>query len=390
MNTPTNPTEHDLNTRLARKADRFFVEGGAPLDLSQVLDRAGEIKRGRRMQATVLMAACVLAVAVPTVLIATNHEPSSTHLPAKHTKVDTSPVGLGDLEVGDLPRVGYLQSGSLHQDGYTYSSKGAQYAELAEFARGAMVAERDESGRLTAHALDGSTSWPMEGTFAGSADGNLVAFVQPDGTPVVVREDGRNYELPRIPRGSGFTAVALSGDCESSECTVWVNSAGRKPEVWMSTSGGLVTVTRPEMRRADDVLGGEVVAGMTSATDDGSCSAVAKLDLPATWSTCDYQLGSFAPNGHQLSAFPAYFDGAGSSELAVLDAGTGAPVLDLHTTQDAFISQTVWEDDSHLLAVVGEGPRAAILRIGVDGSREYAVPPTATEPYTSPFVLPSR
>jgi hypothetical protein len=382
-------TEHGLTTRLAREADRFFAEGGAPLDLSQVLDRAGEIKRGRRMRATMLMAACVLAIAVPTVLIATNDKPSSERLPAKQTKVDTSPVGLGDLTVGDLPRVGYLQSGSLHQGGFTYSSKGEQYAELAEFPRGAMVAVRDERDNLSAHALDGSRSWPMEGDFARSADGNLVAFVQPDGTPIVVGKDGRNYELPRIPRGGDFNAVALSGDCESSDCTVWVNTGGKKPEVWMSTSDGLVTVTRPEMRRADDVLGGKTVAGMTSATDDGSCSAVAVLDLPSTWSTCTYQLGSFSPGGDHLSAFPAYFDGAGSSELAVLDARTGDPVLDLHTTQDAFVSQTVWEDDSHLLAVVGDGPRAAILRIGLDGSREYAVPPTDTEPYTSPFVLPA-
>ena len=75
--------------------------------------------------------------------------------------------------------------------------------------------------------------------------------------------------------------------------------------------------------------------------------------------------------------------------MAILDAATGDVVIDLPTMQDAFITHVAWEDDEHLLAVVGEGTQAAILRIGLDGSREYAVPPTATEPYETPFVLPS-
>jgi hypothetical protein len=171
---------------------------------------------------------------------------------------------------------------------------------------------------------------------------------------------------------------------------VWVDSRGRKPEVWVSTTGGSPSNPRPELRSVDDVLGDGIVAGMTSATDDGSCSAVGPVDGPAVWSTCDHQLGSFSPDGEHVSAFPAYFDGPGSSELAVLDAETGDVELDLRTSQEAYVAQVAWEDDTHLLAVVGEGPRAAVLRIGLDGSREYAVPPTKTEPYTSPFVLPAQ
>jgi hypothetical protein len=235
----------------------------------------------------------------------------------------------------------------------------------------------------------------VEGGLAVSADGNLAGFVQPDGTPVIVQDDGQvSVELPRIDRGSGFDAVAVTGtDCQGtseSGCALWVNSKGRDPELWVTTLGGSAENPRPEMMSLADVLGGQLVAGMTSATDDGSCSAVGPLDGDALWSTCAYQLGAFSPDGKLLSALPAYVDGAGTSEVAVLGAKTGQAVLDLHTAPDAYIGQMVWEDESHLLLGVGEGTRAGIVRLGLDGSREYAVPPVTTEPFETPFVLPSR
>jgi hypothetical protein len=239
------------------------------------------------------------------------------------------------------------------------------------------------------------TSWAVEGGLAGAGrnDGVVAAFVQPDGTPVVVRDDGRvSTELPRIPRGSGFEAVAVSGsDCQpegADTCTVLVTTHGQKPQTWVSSSTGFVG-EHEQMSNVVASYRDKVLAGFTEITDSSTCSAVENVDTGSAWTTCDHQLEGYAPDGKHLSAFPAYFDGAGSSSLAVLDTATGDVVIDLQTMQDAFVTHVAWEDNEHLLAVVGEGPRAAILRIGLDGSREYAVPPTATEPYETPFVLPS-
>jgi hypothetical protein len=247
------------------------------------------------------------------------------------------------------------------------------------------------------------SSWPVEGGLTVSQDGALAAFVQPDGTPVVVQDEGNvSVDLPRIEDGSGFGAAAVTGtDCKSpsdSVCAVWVTSRGTKPQSWVSTPEGATRVdpaeadpgaAPPSMWLLDDVLANGTKAAMIEASDSGSCSEVESSEGTALWATCDHRLLSFSPDGKRLLASSAYADGAGDNRLAVLDATDGRALLDLATADGAFIPAMVWEDDTHLLAVVGQGTRAAILRIGLDGGREYAVAPVTTEPYESPFVLPS-
>jgi hypothetical protein len=354
------------------------------------------------MRATMLMAACVLAVAVPTVLVATRGDVDKPVTPAQQQKVDGSPLTLAGLERGKDPRTGYVLDDTWVLDGKAVDlTATGPVRAVARLGSRLLVETSTVEGPLRAavvptppEMVGQETSWPVEGGLAVSDDGSLAAFVQPDGTPVVVQDDGQvTFELPRITSGGPFDAVAVTGgDCKraaEADCTVWVEGDGQEARVWTSTLGGAVDTARPDLLSVSDLFGVEQIAGKTSVTDDGSCSMVLGPDGPA-WSTCEHQLGSFSPDGDHLAAFAAYFDGAGSSELAVLDAATGTVVLDLHTAQDAFVSQVVWEDDSHLLAVVGEGRQAAILRIGLDGVREYAVPPTKSRPYEPPFVLPSR
>ena len=81
----------DLGTRLDLRADDFDRLGGTELDLQQVLARAGEIKRGRRLRATMVMAACVLAIAVPT-LIASVGRGGDKVQPAPPHQADSSPI----------------------------------------------------------------------------------------------------------------------------------------------------------------------------------------------------------------------------------------------------------------------------------------------------------
>jgi hypothetical protein len=397
----SNHTEHDLNARLSRQAEQFDRLGGSDLDLGQVLDRAGEIRRGRRMRATIVMAACVLAIAVPTALVSIDRGGDKEPQPAPPSQVDRSALTLDGLEQGDAPHIAYVQSGALHREGFTYTSKGERYVGAAELRNGTMLAVRDKDGNLTARALDGD-SWPMSGDFAASQGGEMVAFVQPDGTPVVVTSDGtrsarKSYTLPRIQRGSGFDAVAVDGQgCRTTvefPCRVWVTSHGSSPESWTSTSGDIARKTRPQLGRVTDVDSTETeAASVVEVREDlTSCSAVVHIvDRTQRWATCDYRLLEFSPDDKRLLATGSVGDGIGDTQLAVLDTQSGKVELDLRTADQVFIGQMVWEDDSHVLATVFQGGMWAVLRIGLDGRRQYAVAPVQAEDIDSPFALATR
>ena len=105
---------NDLSQRLAHEADQFTRRGGTELELSQVLARAGEIRRGRRMRATMLMAACVLAVVVPTALVAAERQDSHTPTPARKAERDLAPLQLSQLTQGRAPRNGYVADDTWH------------------------------------------------------------------------------------------------------------------------------------------------------------------------------------------------------------------------------------------------------------------------------------
>src|SRR4051812_42343256 len=111
---------NDLNEHLTREADQFVRRGGTELDLAQVLDRAGEIRRGRRLRATLVMAACVLAIAVPTIVVASNHDSTDRPTPARRVEKNVSPLELSGLEQGRAPHTGYVVDNAWHAtDGTT-------------------------------------------------------------------------------------------------------------------------------------------------------------------------------------------------------------------------------------------------------------------------------
>jgi hypothetical protein len=393
----TNP---ELNDRLTHEAGQFYARGGTDLDIGQVLDRAGEIRRGRRMRATILMAACVLAIAVPTALVATRGHEKPTQL-AHPSRVDTSPLTLHGLEQGAAPSKGYLVGHDWHSPqgaGIDLSGLADPISEIARFKGGFLVATQDGGG-LTANVLtdDGTITGearPMEGGFAVSDTGDAAGFVTPDGTAFLVTADG-THRFMQVRRGTGFDAIAVSGVCtgtpaDQDPCAVWVQSSGRKPESWFVTSNASSTA-RSEYLKLADVRAGERAAGLTEARDDlTTCSAVEApgLDAPG-WRTCGFEMVAFSPDGRHLLAKPDG-DGLGPTGLAVYDADKGEQLLALTVADQGYVRQMVWEGNSHVLATVYQKGQWAIVRIGLDGSREYAVPPVAaTDDVTPPFLLPS-
>jgi hypothetical protein len=150
------------------------------------------------------------------------------------------------------------------------------------------------------------------------------------------------------------------------------------------------------------VSGDGLAAGQTKIIEDGdgSCSGVADRRETVLWTTCQDRLLSFSPDSGLVLAGTSASFGSGDHELTVLDSRTGEEGLRLTTAEDVGIFEMVWEDESHVLAVVGawevDGAdehvdhRWAVIRIGTDGSREYAVEPIRSDeaPYDGPLDLP--
>jgi hypothetical protein len=395
MNTPQ---QDPLARALARQADQFSRRGGAELDLGQVLDRAGQIRRGRRMRATMLMAACVLAIVAPIGIVSLDRDASRQEpTPARRVE-DRTPLTLTGLSQAAAPRIGYAQDGVLHLEGFAYAAKGERFVALAAIRDGVLVATSDDQGNLRARLLDSSQSWPMEGGFAVSPDRNVAAFTQPDGTVTAVQDGGsRFFDVGKVPAGTGFDTVAVSGEncsgrSEADGCAVYVSSKGTTPATWVARTHRSTSRLQPPngLGLYLSAAGQDRLAWVTSVTDAGSCSQVDEGGR-SLWRTCDHRILSFSPDGRRVLASAAYADGLGDTQLAVLDAATGKVGLDLSVADGGAITQMVWEDDTHLLAVVYDANRWGVVRIGLDGRRELAVAPAPDSgDLASPFVLATR
>jgi hypothetical protein len=400
MNGPRNNpvNDNDLTNTLNQRADDFARLGGQDLDLSQVVSRAGEIRRGRRMRASMMMAAVVVAVAVPIgITVIGNDSPNRPNQPpiasnsaTPSPSVDKSPLGLGELAIGDTTEVGladntkiYLPDGSLSLNG------NGETRALAWVGSGFLVARDDGSGSQTVSYVgigDAGTdlTWSYGGSgFAVSSDRRIGAFVEADGTVRVVQDSGSlNFALGTLPADSYVVDAVQGENCSGrsdlgSDCMVYLHSVGQHPAIWVAAQHQAPRkVTEPEFHGFLKFVGISAhgdLAGMTSATDSGSCWAVRNSDGNDLWTTCKYSLTSFSGDGQYVLATGAYQSGAGDSSFVVLNARTGEVVLDLTTAKDAFVAQRAWEDGNHVIATVYDHGVWGVVRIDVTtGERQYA------------------
>ena len=232
---------------------------------------------------------------------------------------------------------------------------------------------------------------------------------------VVVQDAGRtvtDLQAPRDDFGLPVSPVAVTGtDCAGPEadCAVVVN---RMESFDNGSAGGSTWLVRPGKRPAEvagAITNVSAIAadGSTAGTvriiedGDGSCAGVAGPRGKVRWTSCRDRIVSFSPSSVSVLAGTSASFGSGDHELTVLDASTGEERLRLETAPNVGIFEAVWEDDEHLLAVVADwredestgehtDHRWAVLRIGLDGTREYAVEPVPGDPddYDGPLDLP--
>jgi len=134
-------------------------------------------------------------------------------------------------------------------------------------------------------------------------------------------------------------------------------------------------------------------AGITDVNDDlTTCSAVRDAaTLSTQWKTCDHRLLAYSPDAAHLLGVGSIGDGFADGQVAILDASDGTVLVDLRSDEQHQTGalQLTWEDDSHALMVTYADQRWAVVRLGLDGSMEYAVPPRAGSQDARPFFLQS-
>lgn len=388
--------DRDLGRSLARQADRLAAHG-SPLELDQVLNRAGEIRRGRRMRASMVMAAVVLAVAVPVGISALDDptKPDQVQPAATPTPSDKRPLGLGEYKDGNAPKNGYTLADKLVRDGNEQSIGDSDVSYLARINGGFLLGQSDPSNgattvRVLSDAGDGTDqTWAFDGEgIAVSPDGSVGAFVDNDGTVIAVQDGGTQvHEVGTLPKGSYETVAVDGSDCsqEANDCSVWVVDQGETATTWrISPLTGAFSSAFPDGLIDRDAAGNSVRQKSYDFKTGTACYAYLNADQVEVWQSCDFEPTVFSPDGKYLLAEPSGVDGPGPNRLVILNAEDGTTVLDLKAVVSEnspmlAVVDSTWEDASHVLATVQEGNGAAVIRFSLDGNREYAVPKVPLE-----------
>ena len=109
------------------------------------------------------------------------------------------------------------------------------------------------------------------------------------------------------------------------------------------------------------------------------------------WKTCRYRLDAFSTDGRRVLAERTQAKWDSVTRVAILrHDGTVARAYTFDPGPRRSLTRLTWEDSTHLLGVLRAGGTWSLVRIGVDGTVEYAVPPRAAVNEFSPFTLPVR
>lgn len=390
----TDESFRTLTEELRARADDVAP---APHLAAAARGRAQHLRTRRRVVVSAV-AAVALIVAAPGVLSVTTDDagpppadrPSPTRLeptPSPDPQ-GTTTLTLDEMEQAAAPDIGWTENATFHTShgrDVTFPESVQHPASSGDGGAGQLLADEP------AVVFSEGGSVPGYGP-AVSADGNLLARTYYEDTvsglvvtPAEEPASGGASLHEEIPAGQRIEPVGFLGDDDlvSNVYDDGMPSGARRDRFdgepttpWDVDTVGAVSEAA------------QLVAGRTSASDDGSCWAVLPADGGRPlWETCDYSLDHFNPDGGLLLAGPAYRSGAGDTVIGVLDARTGDVVHEFETPRDGFVVDTAFESETEILAVVAEGNESAIVRCDVGGDCERATRIADTDGVGSPFGL---
>jgi hypothetical protein len=229
-----------------------------------------------------------------------------------------------------------------------------------------------------------------------SPDHEIVGWLGDHGTPHVVEGGGsRRFDLPNLPKARAIAALWGAETCkeqlpEGGGCTVFANGPRR---VWVTDSHGIVDTAGPMLQVSDVNQSGRVIGLVSRRTaQQRACWGVFRATGHRVFRTCDYYLDSFSPDGRRVLAERSQVRWDSIRKVAVLDRdGQALRTWTFHASRYRSLSQLTWEDSHHLLGVLQSHGRWGLVRIGTDGSVQYAgAPVDASDSELSPYDLPRR
>ena len=161
---------------------------------------------------------------------------------------------------------------------------------------------------------------------------------------------------------------------------------------WLTTSHGIVDRARPLLQVSDVNQVGRV-AGLVSwrTTQRPACWGVVRPDGHRVFRTCGSYLDSFSPDGHRVLVEHSQAQWQSVRRFAILGHdGRAVRSWTFDSGRYRSLSQLTWEDSHHLLGVLLAHGRWGLVRIGTDGTVEYAGAPVAVVNEFAPYSLPLR
>ena len=364
-----------LNEARAHRRQRFMVAGSA-----------------------LAAAAVVLGFVVVTQPFGVDTAPRPDDVASQVPAPDADGDGRVELTL-DAPRgaesqIGLVQGTTLHLESGATVELPKAYDDAVSFQGGYLAADAID-GRID-EIFDGEVVSSFRGSGRlGSADGNFVAWFEPSASgpgQIAIRfatEPVQGYmeSTIEVPSGLHATPVAFRGqgvlyktdDGSNGDRKVWFGESGRAFEIEGATAiGGYDAAT-------------DQAVVQTTVTDTGSCWSTyafpgGEFAGALTEQTCDFSLGPFSADSKYLIGWPAYADGWGPGEVAILDAETFQPVVQFDSKRDYGVMNAVWDGDSHsLIATVYLDGQWQLQRLGLDGSLESVSDQVQADDVSNPF-----
>lgn len=307
----------------------------------------------------------------PTGSTPTATEPTRTAAPTGDV------IDLTTLEKGEDMVIPYIDGTVVHTPLKAYDV-GQEYHQLVRFSEFTFALAQNGDNAFVAEVAvpepDDIAPYDTTGKIVTNESQDAVLWVGTDGTPYVLAAGSTTPEPFPTVEGSNVTPVAL---LDQDTAYLAVQRENGDMETWIaSTEGGTMQVKG--ISAASDAYADSDrtwVLGATEITDGGSCWTVLGEPGDDTWETCDYSLDAFNSDGSKILAGPAYRDGFGDGEVAILDASDGSVLAAPELAEGAVVVGTAWEDEDTVLANVYQDGEWAIVRIHADGSLDLATEP---------------